>query len=356
MDARSPAAHRRRARPISAVTLPLLGALLSLAACSGAATSPGTASPSSPPTAVAPAATATPLPTAAGTPAPTASYPAALADDEGTAVTIPTEPRKIVTLTPAATEILFALGAGDRVVGKVQDISLYPPEAAAIPDVASFPNPPDVEKIVSLGSDLVIAGGDGFTPPDTIQQLRSFGVPVLVVFAPDVPTAYRDIELIGAAVGRPVQTHMLVESIRTAFRDVQLAVSGLPAPRVYYELDATNGYFGPAPDYFGTGMIRAAGGDPLTSGTSGVYQIQAEQILAFDPQVILLGDAAYGVTPDQVAARPGWSTLSAVSAGDVRPIDDVIVTRPGPRLADGIRALALAIHPDLVLPSPVPSS
>jgi iron complex transport system substrate-binding protein len=85
-----------------------------------------------------------------------------------------------------------------------------------------------------------------------------------------------------------------------------------------------------------------------------VYQIQAEQIVAFDPEVILLGDAAYGVTVEAVGLRPGWEVLSAVKSGDVRPIDDVIVTRPGPRLADGIRALALAIHPDLVLPSAAP--
>ena len=104
----------------------------------------------------------------------------------------------------------------------------------------------------------------------------------------------------------------------------------------------------------GDARIKLAGGDPLTSGKDGVYQLQAEQVLDFDPEVILLGDAAYGVTPDQVAARPGWGKLAAVKHGDVRPIDDVIVTRPGPRLDDGIRALALAIHPDLVLPSPAP--
>ena len=78
------------------------------------------------------------------------------------------------------------------------------------------------------------------------------------------------------------------------------------------------------------------------------------QIVDFDPEVMLLGDAAYGVTPEQVAARPGWDVLTAVKNGDVRPIDDVIVTRPGPRLVEGIRALALAIHPDLVLPTPAP--
>ena len=135
---------------------------------------------------------------------------------------------------------------------------------------------------------------------------------------------------------------------------VQAATADLPKPRVFYELDASSGFFGPAPDYFGTQMIAIAGGDPLTSGVEGVYQIEAEKIVDFDPEVILLGDAAYGVTAEQVAARPGWDTLTAVKDGAVRPIDDVIVTRPGPRLAEGIRALALAIHPDLVLPSAAP--
>ena len=174
-------------------------------------------------------------------------------------------------------------------------------------------------------------------------------MPVLVVFAPDVETALADITLIGSAVGRDEEAAKRSRPrSRRSFDQVAAATEGLPKPRVYYELDASNGFFGPAPDYFGTEMIKIAGGDPLTSGTDGVYQLEEEKILAFDPEVILLGDAAYGVTPEQVAARPGWDTLTAVKNGDVRPIDDVIVTRPGPRLGEGIRALATAIHPDLV--------
>ncbi len=157
-----------------------------------------------------------------------------------------------------------------------------------------------------LGADLVIAGGDNFNPPEAIQKLRDLGVPVLVLFAPDVRTALADMSLIGRAVGRADEAdgarRIDPGSVRRGDRGRR---PGLPVPRVYYELDASNGFFGPAPDYFGTEMIRVAGGDPLTSGTPGVYQIEAEQILSFDPQVILLGDAAYGVTPDQVASRPG---------------------------------------------------
>jgi iron complex transport system substrate-binding protein len=103
-------------------------------------------------------------------------------------------------------------------------------------------------------------------------------------------------------------------------------------------------------------MIGLAGGEPLTSGTAGVFKIPAEAIIDFDPQVILLGDAAYGVTVDAVKNRSGWNVISAVKTGDIRPIDDVLVTRPGPRLVDGLRALALALHPGAAIPSPQPAA
>jgi iron complex transport system substrate-binding protein len=363
VDAHTPGQGRRLAgRPLQ--TLLLIALTVVALACGGTTPSglvePATevAAPASADTLAETPATspsvvpqATPEAASDATPDPSA-FPLTLTDDEGTAVDIPAEPAKLVSLTPAATETLFALGVGNRVVGKVEDFTVYPPEAASVPDVAKFGSV-DVERIVALGTDLVIAGGSNFNPPESIAKLRELGVPVLVIYAPDVATAQADITLVGAAVGRSDAAASLVAGIRAAFDQVSAATASLPPPRVYYELDATNGYFGPAPDYFGTEMIRTAGGDPLTSGTPGVYQIEAEQILAFDPQVILLGDAGYGVTADQVAARPGWDSLSAVRSGDIRPIDDVIVTRPGPRLIEGIRALALAIHPDLVLPNPI---
>ena len=276
-----------------------------------------------------------------------------MTDDEDNSVTIPAEPPKIVSLTPAATETLFALGLGDRLVGKVEDFSLYPPEAARRPRRRQVrfrrrreDRRPGHRSRDRRRQQLQPARGD--------REAALARCPDLVVFAPDVAGALKDIELVGRAVGRPDEASAVNASIEQAFDDVAAATAGKAPVRTFYELDASAGYFGPAPDYFGTEMIKVAGGDPLTSGTDGVYQIEAEQILAFDPEVVLLGDAAYGVTPEQVAARPGWDTLTAVKNGDVRPIDDVIVTRPGPRLAEGIRALAVAINPDLVLPSPAP--
>jgi iron complex transport system substrate-binding protein len=284
--------------------------------------------------------TATPSPAASA-----ATFPLTLTDDEGTDVELAAEPEKIVSLTPAATETLFALGVGDRIVGKVEDLSVYPPEAAPIPDVAKF-GEVDVEQIVSLETDLVIAGGNSFNPPDKIAQLRSLDVPVLVVYAPDVETVFSDLELIGAAVGRSAEAKDLTASMRAGFDQVEAATSTLPKPRVFYELDASQKIYTAAEDSFLAEMIEVAGGEPITTGSTTNFEIPLETLVTADPEVILLGDAAYGVTAEAVAARPGWAVMTAVKEGEIRPVDDVIVTRPGPRLVDGLRALALAIHPD----------
>lgn len=329
-----PAAPRRR--------LGVLSVLALVAAACGQAVA--TASP---------AATRAPDPT----PAPSAAaFPLELVDDEGGTVVLPAEPERIVSLTPAATETLFALGVGDRLVGKVEDVFLYPPEAAAVPDVARFGSV-DVEAIVGLEPDLVVAGGADFNPDDAVGRLRSLGVPVLVVAAEDVATALADFELIGRAVGRPAEGAALAAEVRAAFDEVAAAVLPLSSrPLVFYELDASNAIYGPAPDSLVAEMIRLAGAEPVTSGTDGVYEIPIERIVAANPSIILLADAAWGVTPEQVAARPGWGGLAAVAAGAIRGVDDVVISRPGPRLAEGIRALALAIRPGLPLAGAAASS
>ena len=209
-----------------------------------------------------------------------------------------------MSLTPAATETLFALGVGDRIVGKAEDVFLYPPEAGAIPDVAGFDSV-DIEKIVSLEPDLVIAGGNFFTPAEAIEQLRSLDVPVVVVYAPSVETALDDIELIGQTVGRSDEAVAITDRIRTEFEAVEAAVAGEPRPRVFYELDATGAFYGPADESFLAEMIELAGAEPITTGSPDKYDIAVERLIEADPELILLADAPFGVTPEQVAARPG---------------------------------------------------
>ena len=275
-----------------------------------------------------------------------ASFPVTLIDDEGTAVEIPTAPGRIISLTPGTTEILFAIGVGDRVVATT-DADDHPPEAVALPDVGSFGSI-DIERIVDLGPDLVIAGGNGYTPAEDIGRLRSLGYPVLVIYAPSVGAVIEDVGLIGAAVGRRAAAADVAEAMRDGFASLEGIVRDLPRPRVFYEIDASVQIYGPADESFLAEMVDVAGGEPITSGSAMSFEVSLERLIESDPEIIVLGDAAYGTTPEMVAARPGWEGMTAVREGAIRPVADVLVTRPGPRLVEGLRDLIEAIHPGAV--------
>jgi iron complex transport system substrate-binding protein len=327
------------------LTLAWLGTI-ALAACGGTAPSPSAA----------PLATASAVPTEAPSTLPSASpiaYPLMLTDDEGTRVTIPTPPMRIVSLTPATTEILFAIGLGPQVVGRTEADD-YPAAAASIPSVASY-TAVDVEKIVGLGADLVIAGGNGFNPPDAIAQLRSLGIPVVVVYAQDVQGVFDDVRLVGQAAGASAAASRLADSMASQFDAIRAATDGLERPLVFYEIDASSKIYTAADDSFLAEMITIAGGTPLTTGSTTNYEISLERLISANPSIILLGDAAYGVTADQVKARSGWGSIDAVKSGAIHPVDDVVITRPGPRLVQGLLDLVQAIHPELV-PGPLESS
>jgi iron complex transport system substrate-binding protein len=275
-------------------------------------------------------------------------FPLTVIDDEGTEVTIEAYPERIISLSPANTETVFALGAGDRLVGGT-DFDDFPPEAAALTDVATFTGV-IMEQVVALEPDLVLAAGNFFTPPDDIATMRELGYPVVVLYAPDVESVLADIELIGTAIGTPAEAVAMTADIAAQLADIseQAAATG-STPRTFYELGAEPEIYAPAPDSFLADMIVRAGGEPITTGDPARWSIPLEELVVADPEVIVLGDANYGTCPDEVLARPGWEGMTAVLGGDVRPVDDVPVTRPGPRLAQGLASLARAIHPQLVL-------
>jgi iron complex transport system substrate-binding protein len=296
--------------------------------------------------------TATVVPADPG-PTTAAAFPVTLADDEGTAIDITAEPETIVSLTPASTEILFAIGAGDRVVA-TDESSDFPQEAVPLPDVATFSSV-DVEKVVALEPDLVVAGGLGFTPTDAITRLRDLEIPVVVLYAPSVQGVLKDVELLGLATGTSEAASTLAQGMRIDMDMTHLAVSGRsPKPRVFYDVgydDTTGAIYAPAEDSFLAEMVTAAGGDVITSGDPSTYELPLETLIDKDPQLIVLGtNPFYSPTPDSVAARRGWDALTAVRNGDIRPVRDIEITRPGPRLPIGLRALAGAIWPDVILP------
>jgi iron complex transport system substrate-binding protein len=306
----------------------------------------------------APSPTLGPPPTASPTTAPTATpaaFPTTVTDDEGTVVAIAAAPRKIVSLTPAATEILYSIGAGSKVVAKVEDLANYPPEAASVPVVATFKGV-DVEKIVSLGADLVVSGGANFGQGPAVEQLRLAKVPVLVVGPTTTSGVLTDIRFIGQATGDSGKANLVADAMAADFAAIRTATSGLAHPKVFYEIDASGAIYTAAKGSFLEELLVIAGAAPVTTASAAAYDIPLETLVTANPDLILLGDAAYGVTSDQVKARPGWGTIAAVKSGSIQAVDDVVITRPGPRLVEGLLALLKAIHPELVVPSlpPIP--
>jgi iron complex transport system substrate-binding protein len=275
------------------------------------------------------------------------AFPLTVTDDEGTQVTISAEPQRIISLTPATTETLFAIGAGSRVVGKVQDVANFPPEAASVPEVATYAGV-DVEKIIASGADLVVSGGAGLTQGDAVTQLRAAHIPVIVSYPTSIAGALRGIRLIGQAVGLQGAANTLADQMQSQISALTRIASTTPdQPRLFYEIDITGGIFTPPASSIYGEMFLLAGSKPIAGDAN--YSISLENLVAADPEVILLGDGAYGVTPDAVGKRAGWEGMSAVKSGRIVAVDDIVITRPGPRLAQGLFDLVQAIHPQLDL-------
>jgi iron complex transport system substrate-binding protein len=277
-----------------------------------------------------------------------AVYPLTLTDDAGRQVTIPAAPTRIVSLAPSNTEIVCALDACDQLVG-VTDFDDYPAQVVDVTHVV-VGAVVDVEKVAAAQPQLILAGGNELTPSTVIDQLAQLGYPVLSLYPHDLDGVYDDISLVGAAMDAQSAADELLTSLRGRGAAVVSAVAGAPAPRTFYEVEVFEGsIYTAGKDSFLASLISLAGGEPIT-GDPASTAIQLEDLIAADPELILLGDAAYdpSITPATVATRPGWSDMTAVT--DVRIVvvlDDPVITRPGPRIVDGLEALARAIHPEL---------
>lgn len=302
-----------------------------------------------------PAASATPSPSVASA-APSASaatgtiYPLTLTDDAGRDVTIPADPQRIVSLAPSNTEIACVVDACDELVG-ITDYDAFPPEVSEVTDVVIGAQV-DVEKVVAAEPDLVLAAGNGITPDAILEQLDELGLTVLVLYPETLDEIYADIELVGEALDEAEAAAHQVATMQDEIALVTdvLAETADTTPRVFYEVSVFEGQIYTAgADSFLAAMIELAGGEPIT-GDAVTTSIGLEDLVAADPEVILLGDAAYDptVTPQAVASRPGWGEMTAVVDTRVQPMpDDLVITRPGPRIAQGVLALARAIHPEV---------
>ena len=278
------------------------------------------------------------------------SGPITLTDGLGREVTLESPAQRIVSLAPSNTEILFAVGAGDQVVGR-DEFSNYPESVSGLPSVGGSYNKYNYESIVALQPDLVLAAE--INTAEQVQALEDLGLKVFLLPNPsDLDEMYTRLMTVAKLTGHQAETERLVESLKQRVASVKLKVAASSIrPKVFYELDGTQDPS--APWTFGQGtfldaLVAMAGGENAAGGLKDPYaQISIEELLVQNPDIILLGDSAYGVTPESLKERAGWDAIQAVKDGKVYPFNDDLVSRPGPRLVDGLEALAKIIHPEL---------
>ena len=271
-----------------------------------------------------------------------------LTDGLGREVTLKGPAQHVVSLAPSNTEILFAIGAGDQVVGRDQ-LSDFPDAAKSVTDIGSTFDALNTEKIVSLKPDLVLAAE--INTPEQVKQLEDLGLTVYYLKNPlTLEEMYKNLETVAKLTGHVQEAATLIESLKQRVAAVDAKIAPISSrPNVFYELDATD----PAKPYtagkgtFITQLIDRAGGHNIAADLDGYPQMSLEQVVAADPAFIILGDARYGVSPESIAQRPGWENLTAVKNGQVLPFNDDLVSRPGPRLVDALEELAKLLRPEL---------
>jgi iron complex transport system substrate-binding protein len=268
-----------------------------------------------------------------------AAFPVTVTGTNGD-VTIDARPERIVSLSPTATEDLFAIGAGDQVIA-VDDQSNYPADAPTT-DLSGFE--PNVEAIVGYRPDLVVYATE---PGDLGSSLEGLGITALQLdAAPDLDVAYDQIDQLGAATGHPDEAEALVEQMRS---DIQGMVDGAdPASGTtfYYELDDT--FYSVTSKTFIGKLFRMLGleniADAVGKGSAGYPQLSAEYIIESNPDLIFLADTkCCGQSAQTVAERPGWAGLAAVTGAGVVPLDDDVAQRWGPRVVDLLRQISNAV-------------
>lgn len=271
-------------------------------------------------------------------------------DFEGKTIALAAPAQRIVSLSPASTETLFALGAGSQMVGR-DTFSDYPEQAKTIPDIGGGFGELNIEAILAQNPDLVFTSA--LTPPEQIKALTDAGLTVFTLGNPkDFSELYASLETLAQLTGHETEAAALIGELKQRVAAVEEKLAGVSQrPLVFYEIDGTdpNAVWTPGPGTFIDTLINMAGGENLGAKLQGEWvQISLEELIARDPDLILLGDALWGgVTVESVQARAGWEALEAVQNGSVFPFDDNLVSRPGPRLIDGLEALARLLHPDL---------
>jgi iron complex transport system substrate-binding protein len=264
-------------------------------------------------------------------------------DLAGREITLPRAPARIISLAPSNTEIVFALGAGDRLKG-VTSACDFPPAAARIERLGDLGRI-SLERIVALAPDLVLAGNK--TDAEALVMLESLGIPAAVTEATTFEETYGSIIEIGRMTGTEDEAKILTERMRTDVSGLAARVKNAFRPLCYYVVGfGDSGNWTAGPGSFINEMITLGGGRNAAAGLGKPWAlVQIESVIAMNPDIVLVGQ--HTGPPEALKYEPGYRDLPAINKGRLFIINDDLVNRPGPRLPQGLLEIARALHPEI---------
>jgi iron complex transport system substrate-binding protein len=264
--------------------------------------------------------------------------------DERAAATT-TEARRIVSLAPSTTEALFAVGAGDRVVGRSRYCD-WPPEATALPSVGGLE--PDLEAVLLLRPDLVVGPLEA-SSSRLSEQLSARGIATWFPLTESLASIDALLLGLGERTGHPGDARRVVAGLAERERAVEQAAAAQPRVRVLMVVDVAP-VIAAGPGSFVNELLARAGAANAVAGGPAWPTLGFEQVLEMDPDVILDASVGQGAATQITPQAHGWGSLRAVREGRVVPMHDPRVLRPGPRIAEGLAALARMVHPGAAIP------
>ncbi len=266
-------------------------------------------------------------------------------DQLGRRVQVPAAPQRLVTMAASLTEMVFALGLGSRLVG-VEQFSDYPPAARKLPKIGSYITP-DLERIVALRPDLCLAIKDG-NPRQVVDRLQTLGIPVYVVDPRNLPGVIATLKTIGHLLGAGVKADALAAALSRRYQRIKdLAARVRHRPRVFFQIGLSP-IVSAGSHTFLDELITTAGGLNLAAGQTPYPRFSREQVLALQPEVIIITSMARGGAFEQVKAGwERWQNLPAARNHRIFLVDSDLVDRPSPRLLNGLELLFRLIHPEL---------
>ena len=266
-------------------------------------------------------------------------------DDAGRRVYLAKPARRVVSLAPSVTEILFAVGLDAEVVG-VTTFCDYPAKAKSKPKVGS--SVPNLEAILGLKPDLIVGNKD-FVRPDVLAKLEQLKIPVFLLFPRTVEEILGHIGTVGRLVGRDREARAVVQGLRDRLSEVRSRMASAKPVRVFYVVN-TDPLISVGSGSFIHQMLELAGGENIVGQTAIPYpKVSLEEVLRRDPEVLLFPvGTAEGIPEAEQQRWRKWTTLSAVAHNRLHQVRAELVNRPGPRVVDGVEALAKVLHPGMI--------